>query len=81
MAEKVAQEFSMQKNLREVPKLEFGESDRGWVGDVAFTWLDGTKLESLGWKAKLESDAAVEKAVRQIVGQFVGQTVGEKLKT
>ncbi len=67
MAETVVQEFSVQKKLGVVPRLDFGESDRGWVGDVAFTWLDGARLEKLGWKAKLESNGAVEKAVQQII--------------
>ncbi len=68
LATTVVNEFAKVKKLAAVPRLEFGESDRGWVGDVAFTWLDGSRLEALGWKAKLESNAAVEKAVREIVG-------------
>lgn len=71
MAETVVREFASQKKLATNPKLEFGESDRGWVGDVAFTWLDGSRLESLGWKAKLESDAAVAKAVTQVVAEKI----------
>lgn len=68
LAETVVKEFARAAGS-EVPRLEFGESDRGWVGDVPFTWLDGSKLESLGWKAKLESNAAVERAVREIVAE------------
>jgi UDP-glucose 4-epimerase len=72
MAETVVKEFAKRKGIA-TPKLEFGESDRGWVGDVAFTWLDGSRLEKLGWTARLESDAAVEKAVGQIVAEKIVQ--------
>lgn len=69
LATTVVEEFAKQQKLSMVPKLEFGEGDRGWVGDVPFTWLDGQRLESLGWKAWYESDDAVREAVRQIVQQ------------
>lgn len=70
LAESVVSEVARQKKLGGLPRIEFGESDRGWTGDVPFTWLDGSKLESLGWKAKLESDAAVKRAVQEIVTEI-----------
>lgn len=70
LADTVVKEFALQMKTAE-PKLIFGEGDRGWVGDVAYTWLDGAQFEKLGWKAKLESDAAVAKAVRQIVAEKI----------
>lgn len=69
LAETAVKEVAKLKGMDTPPALEFGESDRGWVGDVPFTWLDGSKLESLGWKAKLESNAAVERAVREIASE------------
>jgi UDP-glucose 4-epimerase len=57
-------------------ELVFGESDRGWVGDVPYTHLDGTKFESLGWKAHLESDDAVRKAVGEIIKEKLA-TIGK----
>lgn len=48
-------------------QIKFGESDRGWVGDVPFTWLDGKKIQSLGWKARYSSDDAVRKSIAEVV--------------
>lgn len=50
-------------------ELAFGDSDRGWVGDVPYTHLDGSRLESLGWKARWESDEAVRKAVSEVIAE------------
>jgi len=50
-------------------ELEFGESDRGWVGDVAYTHLDGAKFHQLGWRAKYSSDQAVELAIKEIIAE------------
>lgn len=57
------------------PALVFGSEDRGWVGDVAFTWLDGERFAKTGWRARLNSDAAVEQAVRDIAMQVWGASV------
>ncbi|HVK60283.1 MAG TPA: NAD-dependent epimerase/dehydratase family protein [Bdellovibrionales bacterium] len=54
--------------------LKFGEGDRGWVGDVPYTYLDGSKLESLGWKARLESDEAVRAAIGEIISIRTGKS-------
>jgi UDP-glucose 4-epimerase len=50
-------------------RIIFGEGDRGWTGDVPYTHLDGSRLESLGWKASLESDAAVRRAIGEVVAE------------
>lgn len=50
-------------------QIVFGEGDRGWVGDVPYTHLDGSLLEGLGWKAKLESDQAVRAAIGEVVAE------------
>lgn len=48
--------------------IKFGESDRGWVGDVPYTHLDGAKFGALGWKAKQDSDGAVRTAISEVIG-------------
>ncbi|MES2856471.1 MAG: SDR family NAD(P)-dependent oxidoreductase [Bdellovibrionota bacterium] len=48
-------------------ELKFGEGDRGWVGDVPYTYLDGSKLEGLGFQPKHDSDDAVRTAIREII--------------
>jgi len=50
-------------------KIRYGQSDRGWVGDVPFTWLDSSLMSKLGWKAKHISDEAVKMAVGEIIAE------------
>lgn len=45
--------------------IQYGESNRGWVGDVPITQLDVRKIHALGWKAQLSSDEAVTNAIRE----------------
>ncbi len=61
IAETVVSKFEKQSKIKS--SLEYGTQDRGWTGDVPYTHLDGTKLKKLGWKAKLASNEAVEKAI------------------
>lgn len=35
------------------PKLEYSGGDRGWVGDNPFIFLDTSRIQSMGWRAKL----------------------------
>jgi UDP-glucose 4-epimerase len=43
------------------------DGGRGWKGDVKFMMLNVNKLKKLGWKPKLNSRQAVEKAVEEIL--------------
>lgn len=72
LAQTTVEEFAKARELKVAPSVEFGEGNRGWVGDVPFTWLDGSRLEGLGWKARLESDQAVREAVKQIIRDKMG---------
>ena len=47
--------------------IVYGSSDRGWKGDVPYTWLEAEKLASAGWKASMSSNEAVLSAVDRIV--------------
>ncbi len=49
--------------------IEYGQGNRGWVGDVPRFIYSLDKLKKLGWTPKLSSAQAVQKAVRQIVEQ------------
>ena len=51
--------------------LVFGEGDRGWVGDVPYTYLDGSAFGAVGWKARHESDGAVRTAISEIIAEKV----------
>jgi len=55
-------------------KLEFGETDRGWVGDVPKFSYDISLLKSLGWEPKLTSYEAIEKAAKEINKQLQTNT-------
>lgn len=59
-------------------ELVFGEGDRGWVGDVPYTHLDGEKFAKLGWKARFESDAAVREAIREVIAQKMPRATGAR---
>lgn len=61
----IAQEVIQQMELN--AKIEYGKEDRGWKGDVPFTWLDGSKLKKLGWSPKYNSNQAVQKAITEIL--------------
>ncbi|MEM1566390.1 MAG: NAD-dependent epimerase/dehydratase family protein [Candidatus Bathyarchaeia archaeon] len=43
------------------------DDGRGWKGDVKFMLLNIDKIKKLGWKPKLNSRQAVEKAVEEIL--------------
>jgi UDP-glucose 4-epimerase len=56
-------------NLKDT-KINYTGGKRGWKGDVAQVRLASFKLKKLGWKAKLSSTRAVEKAVGELAEQF-----------
>ncbi len=49
--------------------IEYGQGNRGWVGDVPRFVYSIDKLKKLGWTPTLSSAQAVQKAVLQIVQQ------------
>jgi len=55
--------------LKNVQYVFMGGVDdgRGWKGDVKFMLLNIDKIKKLGWKPKLNSRQAVEKAVEEIL--------------
>jgi len=50
-------------------KIKYQETDRGWVGDVPRFYYSIDKLIDLGWKPKLSSLEAVQKAIKEIASQ------------
>lgn len=45
------------------------QDGRGWIGDVKEMNLDITKITNLGWKPKINSRSAIEKAVIELVSE------------
>ena len=46
--------------------IRYTGGDRGWIGDVPQFQYSTAKLDRLGWKAKLQSTEAVDRAVAEI---------------
>jgi UDP-glucose 4-epimerase len=67
IAEEVARQ--MAKATGKESKVVFGEGDRGWTGDVPYTYLDGSRLEKLGWSARLDSDEAIRRSVGEVINE------------
>lgn len=74
IAEEVARQMAEATGIQ--PELVFGEGDRGWVGDVPYTFLDGSLLQSLGWQAAHKSDAAVKHAITEIIAEKLAASRG-----
>ena len=74
IAEEVASEMSKAVSVKTAVK--YGEGDRGWVGDVPYTFLDGSRLASLGWQPKMKSDEAVRRAITEIIAEWLGPSPG-----
>lgn len=50
-------------------RIKYTGGKRGWIGDVPVFKYDLTKINALGWKAKITSDEAVRKSIRFILGK------------
>lgn len=48
-------------------KINYGEGNRGWVGDVPIYRLNANKIKETGFNLRYTSEQAVEKAVKEIV--------------
>ena len=51
-------------------KILYGEGNKGWIGDVPKFNYSTDKLQALGWKPHLGSEAAITKAVDQIAHEL-----------
>jgi UDP-glucose 4-epimerase len=50
--------------------VRYGQSSRGWRGDVPQVQLDTTRMTALGWTPKLTSGEAVRRTIAETVAQF-----------
>lgn len=50
--------------------VQYGDSPRGWRGDVPYVQLDTSRMTALGWTPKLSSNEAVRRTIQEIVEQF-----------
>ena len=49
--------------------IRYTGGDRGWIGDVPAFDYDLSKINSLGWHAKISSDEAVRRSIQHILGK------------
>ena len=50
-------------------KINYQNSDRGWVGDVPKFYYSVKKLKDLGWTPRMSSLEAIQKAVKEVALQ------------
>lgn len=55
---------------RDAIDVQYGDSPRGWRGDVPQVKLDTRRMTALGWKPKLSSREAVRRTITETVEQF-----------
>lgn len=54
------------KHLNISPALEYTGSERGWIGDNPFIFLDCSKIRSLGWKPKFTIEQGIIKTLEYL---------------
>jgi UDP-glucose 4-epimerase len=57
------------KRVSPTASIQFGIGSRGWVGDVPKFHYSTSKIQALGWKPALGSEAAVLRAIDEIAHQ------------
>ncbi|MDE1892474.1 MAG: SDR family NAD(P)-dependent oxidoreductase [Betaproteobacteria bacterium] len=57
------------KRVSPTANIQFGTGNRGWVGDVPRFHYSTARIQDLGWKPALGSDAAVLRAIDEISRQ------------
>lgn len=50
--------------------VQYGDSPRGWRGDVPQVKLDTRRMTALGWRPKLSSHESVRRTIQETVEQF-----------
>ena len=50
-------------------ELRFGKGNKGWVGDVPKFRYSIKKTQDFGWKPRMGSLAAIQKAIKDIAKQ------------
>jgi UDP-glucose 4-epimerase len=57
------------KRVAPAASIQFGTGNRGWVGDVPKFHYSTAKIQALGWKPLLGSEAALIRAIDEIARQ------------
>lgn len=51
------------EELDVAPRIEYGDSPRGWPGDTPFLWLETSRMRALGWRPLVSVPEAIRKTV------------------
>jgi UDP-glucose 4-epimerase len=62
-------EWCVAKSPNTRARIVYGDGAQGWPGDVPRSRLAPDKLERLGFRMRMTSDAAVERAVREVAAE------------
>jgi len=65
IAEETVKVFREKTGNKAATQVVYGSSPIGWVGDVPKTKLGVERMQSLGWKPKLDSNTAVFEAIQK----------------
>jgi len=57
-------------------RFEFGETQRGWKGDVPIVRLDTARIRALGWEARYSSKEALRLSIREMLKNEDGLNCG-----
>lgn len=49
--------------------VRFGEGNKGWVGDVPRFTYSTARIQSMGWRPRLDSLGAIRRSIREIAAQ------------
>ena len=60
-------------DYKDITKLNFGEGDRGWKGDVPIVRLNSEKIRNIGWTNKYNSKQAIFESVSQMFNKLKNQ--------
>ena len=66
---RIAEMITERMGLKYV-SFEYTGGSRGWTGDVPQVRLDPSRMLALGWRTRLSSDEAVERAIGELLEQY-----------
>lgn len=61
---------SVVRHMGGTATIRYTGGDRGWVGDVPRFYYSVAKLEALGWKPRLDSAGALDRAIQDIIEEL-----------
>lgn len=58
------------KSLNLRPNIIYSGGQKGWIGDIPKFKFSTAKLNNLGWKSKMSSNEAVQKAIHEVINEM-----------